>query len=51
MPKSIIINKHGGPDVLEIVDTKIKTPGPKEIRIKTKGKFNKKKRKKRFLWQ
>tara|TARA_B100000700_G_scaffold326852_1_gene439668 strand:- start:2435 stop:3415 length:981 start_codon:yes stop_codon:yes gene_type:complete len=34
MPKSIIINKHGGPDVLEIVDTKIKTPGPKEIRIK-----------------
>ena len=34
MPKSIIINKHGGPEVLEFVDTKVASPGPDEIRIK-----------------
>ena len=34
MPKSIIINKHGGPEVLELVDTTVKSPGPKHIRIK-----------------
>ena len=34
MAKSIIINKHGGPDVLEFVDTKVASPGPKEIRVK-----------------
>tara|TARA_B100000579_G_C22813668_1_gene846632 strand:- start:975 stop:1955 length:981 start_codon:yes stop_codon:yes gene_type:complete len=34
MPKSIIINKHGGPEVLEFVDTKVTSPGPDEIRIK-----------------
>ena len=34
MSKSIIINKHGGPEVLELVDTTVKSPGPKHIRIK-----------------
>ena len=34
MPKSIIINKHGGPEVLELVDAAVKSPGPKHIRIK-----------------
>jgi len=34
MPKSIIINKHGGPEVLELVDSKVRSPGPKHIRIK-----------------
>ena len=34
MPKSIIINKHGGPEVLELVDVKVGTPGPNDIKIK-----------------
>jgi len=34
MPKSIIINKHGGPKVLELVDSEIGNPGPKDIKIK-----------------
>jgi len=34
MAKSIIINKHGGPEVLELVDVKVRSPGPKHIRIK-----------------
>ena len=34
MAKSIIINKHGGPEVLELVDTSVPSPGPKDIRIK-----------------
>jgi len=34
MVKSIIINKHGGPEVLEMVDAKVANPGPNEIRIK-----------------
>ena len=34
MPKSIIFTKHGGPEVLELVDSKINTIGPKDIRIK-----------------
>ena len=34
MSKSIIINEHGSPKVLKIVETKIDPPGPKEIRIK-----------------
>tara|TARA_B100000686_G_scaffold225469_1_gene232638 strand:+ start:972 stop:1952 length:981 start_codon:yes stop_codon:yes gene_type:complete len=34
MAKSIIINKHGGPEVLEIVDSEIGSPGPKHIKIK-----------------
>tara|TARA_Y100000817_G_scaffold314028_1_gene311616 strand:+ start:1001 stop:1981 length:981 start_codon:yes stop_codon:yes gene_type:complete len=34
MPKSIIINKHGGPEVLQLSDTKVTSPGPNEIRIK-----------------
>ena len=34
MPKSIIINKHGGPEVLELVNSNVHAPGPKNIRIK-----------------
>tara|TARA_B100000586_G_scaffold269283_1_gene247718 strand:+ start:298 stop:1278 length:981 start_codon:yes stop_codon:yes gene_type:complete len=34
MPKSIIINKHGGPEVLELVDTTVRSPGPGHIKIK-----------------
>ncbi len=34
MAKSIIINKHGGPEVLELVDSKVGAPGPRHIRIK-----------------
>ena len=34
MPKSIIINKHGGPEVLELVDATVPSPGPKDIKIK-----------------
>ena len=34
MPKSIIINKHGGPEVLELKEVKVGSPGPKEIKIK-----------------
>ena len=34
MPKSIIINKHGGPEVLEFKETKKEILGPKDIRIK-----------------
>ena len=34
MPKSIIINKHGGPEVLEYKDVEVGAPGPSEIKIK-----------------
>ena len=34
MTKSIIINKHGGPEVLKLMETKVNTPGPKDIKIK-----------------
>ncbi len=33
MVKSIIIKKNGGPEVLEIQDVKIKSPGPDEIKV------------------
>tara|TARA_B100000963_G_scaffold345008_1_gene348469 strand:- start:702 stop:1676 length:975 start_codon:yes stop_codon:yes gene_type:complete len=33
MPKSIIIKKNGGPEVLELRDVKIGSPGPEEIKI------------------
>jgi|TARA_B100000401_G_C52811508_1_gene724068 NADPH2:quinone reductase len=33
MPKSIIISKHGGPEVLELKETKINSPGPEEIKV------------------
>ena len=33
MPKSIIIKKNGGPEVLELQDIDIKSPGPDEIRV------------------
>ena len=34
MPKSIVIKKNGGPEVLELHDTDIGSPGPEEIKIK-----------------
>ena len=33
MSKSIIIKKNGGPEVLEITDVKIGSPGPEEIKV------------------
>ncbi len=33
MSKSIIIKKNGGPDVLELQDVDIKSPGPDEIKV------------------
>ena len=34
MSKSIIINDHGGPEVLKVIDVNIESPGPEEIKIK-----------------
>ena len=34
MAKSIIITKHGGPEVLELKDVNVGSPGPEEIKIK-----------------
>ena len=33
MPKSIIIKKSGGPEVLELQDVKVESPGPDEIKV------------------
>ncbi len=33
MPKSIIIKKNGGPDVLKLEDVKVGSPGPEEIKV------------------
>ena len=33
MPKSIVIKKNGGPEVLELQDVKVGTPGPDEIKV------------------
>ena len=33
MPKSIIITKNGGPEVLELQDVNVGTPGPDEIKV------------------
>jgi len=33
MPKSIIIKKNGGPEVLKIENVEIKSPGPDEIKV------------------
>ncbi len=33
MPKSIIIKKNGGPEVLELQDVKVASPGPDEIKV------------------
>ena len=33
MPKSIIIQKHGGPEVLELRDIDVGSPGPDEIKV------------------
>ena len=34
MPKSVIIKKNGGPEVLEIKDVPVESPDPKHIRVK-----------------
>ena len=33
MPKSIIIKKNGGPEVLELQDDNVGSPGPDEIKV------------------
>tara|TARA_Y100000741_G_scaffold277974_1_gene217774 strand:+ start:43 stop:219 length:177 start_codon:yes stop_codon:yes gene_type:complete len=33
MPKAIIIKENGGPEVLELQDVKVGTPGPDEIKV------------------
>ena len=33
MPKSIIIKKTGGPEVLELQDVEVGSPGPDDIKI------------------
>ena len=33
MPKSIIIKKNGGPEVLELQDVNVGLPGPDEIKV------------------
>ena len=33
MAKSIILRKHGGPEVLELEDIKVGSPGPDEIKV------------------
>ena len=33
MPKSIIIKKNGGPEVLELQDVDVGSPGPDEIKV------------------
>ena len=33
MPKSIVINKNGGPEVLELVDVKLDSLKPDEIKV------------------
>ena len=33
MPKSIILKKNGGPEVLELQDVKVNSPGPDEIKV------------------
>ena len=33
MPKSIIITKNGSPEVLELQDVNVSTPGPDEIKV------------------
>ena len=33
MPKSIVINKNGGPEVLELMDVELNSPKPDEIKV------------------
>ena len=33
MPKSIVIKKSGGPEVLELQDINVGSPGPDEIKV------------------
>ena len=33
MPKSIIIKKNGGPEVLELKEVNVGSPGPAEIKV------------------
>jgi NADPH:quinone reductase-like Zn-dependent oxidoreductase len=37
MSRTITFRKTGGPEVLEFVETKVKAPGPHEIRIEVKA--------------
>ena len=37
MSKSIIINDHGGPEVLKVIDINVGSPGANEIKIKNKA--------------
>ena len=33
MPKSIIIKKNGGPEVLELQDLEVGSPGPDKLKL------------------
>ena len=33
MAKSIILKKNGGPEVLELQDVEVRSPGPDEIKV------------------
>ena len=33
MPKSIIIDKNGGPEVLKLQEADVRAPGPDEIKV------------------
>src|SRR6202163_3321110 len=37
MSRTIKFTKAGGPEVLEFIETKVKAPGPHEVRIKVKA--------------
>ncbi len=37
MSRSIKIEKAGGPEVLQFVETQVSQPGPNEVRIKVKA--------------
>ena len=37
MSRTITSRKTGGPEVLEFIETKIKAPGPHEVRIEVKA--------------
>ena len=35
--KAILFREHGGPDVLELVDVPVPTPGPTEVLIRVRS--------------
>jgi hypothetical protein len=37
MSRTIKFTKAGGPEVLEFIETEVKAPGPREVRIKVKA--------------